>query len=69
MLKNLNYNKKNSIRTLSIFLEKRKYIQKSQTLAVSRIIRNVQKNGDKAVLSYEKRLKLIQIKFVFLAKK
>ena len=62
MLKNLNYNQKNSIRNLSIFLEKRKYIQKSQTLAVSRIIRNVKKNGDKAVLSYEKRFSKIKTK-------
>ena len=56
MLKNLNYNQKNSHKTLMTFLEKRKSIQKSQTLAVNRIIQNVKKNGDKAVLSYEKKI-------------
>ena len=49
MLKNLKYNQKNSFRKLTTFLEKRNSIQKSQTLAVHRIILNVKKNGDKAV--------------------
>lgn len=58
MLKNLKYNQKNSSRILSTFLEKRKSIQKSQTLVVHRIIQNVKKNGDKAVLNYEKKFYL-----------
>ena len=62
MLKNLNYNQKNSHKTLMTFLEKRKSIQKSQTLAVNRIIQNVKKNGDKAVLSYEKKFSKIKTK-------
>ena len=43
MLKNLKYNQKNSLKILTTFLEKRKSIQKSQTLAVERIIINVKK--------------------------
>jgi len=43
MLKNLNYNQKNSNKILTTFLEKRKSIQKSQTSAVKRIIQNVKK--------------------------
>ena len=62
MLKNIKYNQKNSYRVLSTFLEKRKSIQKSQTSAVNRIIRNVKKNGDKAVLSYEKKFSKIKTK-------
>ena len=62
MLKNLKYNKKNSIKILSAFLEKRKSIQKNQTSAVKRIIKNVKKNGDKAVLSYEKKFSKIKTK-------
>merc|ERR1712091_525363 len=61
MLKNLNYNQKNSNKILTTFLEKRKSIQKSQTSAVKRIIQNVKKNGDKAVLSYEKKFSKIKI--------
>ena len=55
MLKNIKYNQKNSYRILSTFLEKRKSIQTSQKLAVNKIIRNVKKNGDEAVLRYEKK--------------
>jgi len=62
MLKNLNYDKKNSIRTLTTFLEKRRTIQKGQIPAVNRIIRNVKKNGDKAVLNYEKKFSKIKNK-------
>ena len=60
MLKNLNYNQKNSNKILTTFLEKRKSIQKSQTSAVKRIIQNVKKNGDKAVLDYEKKFSKIK---------
>ena len=62
MLKNLKYNQKNSFKILTTFLEKRKSIQKSQTSNVLRIVRNVKKNGDKAVLSYEKKFSKIQTK-------
>ena len=43
MLKNLKYNKKNSLKTLTTFLEKRKSIQKNQISIVNRIIRNIKK--------------------------
>ena len=55
MLSILKYNKKNSLKILKIFLEKRKSVQKSQTLVVSKIIDNIKKNGDRAVIRYEKK--------------
>ena len=71
MLKILKYNKKNSVNALEIFLNKRKSLQRSQTSAVNKIIQNVKKKGDKAVLNYEK--KFSKIKFnssrVFFSKK
>ena len=60
MLKRIKYNQKKSSRILSTFLEKRKSIQKSKTLAVNKIILNVKKNGDKAVLTYEKKFSKIK---------
>ena len=62
MLKNLKYNQKNSLKILTTFLEKRKSIQKSQTLSVERIIINVKKKRDKADLSYEKKFSKIKTK-------
>ena len=53
MLKILNYDKQNSLKILEKFLNKRKLTQKNQTSKVSKIINNVKKNGDKAVLNYE----------------
>jgi len=55
MLKIFKYNKKNSLKILNQFLNKRKLVQKNQTSAVNKIIKNVKKNGDKAVLNYEKK--------------
>ena len=60
MLKILKLNKGNSLKALKIFLDKRRSIQKNQTSIVSKIIRNVKKNGDKAVLSYEKKFSQIK---------
>ncbi len=60
MLKVLKLNNKNSLKFLKIFLDKRKYIQKNQTSIVSRIIKNVKKNGDKAVINYEKKFSKIK---------
>ena len=60
MLKRIKYNQKKSSRILSTFLEKRKSIQKSKTLAVNKIIQDVKKNGDKAVLTYEKKFSRIK---------
>ncbi len=60
MLKNLNFDKKKSLTSLKIFLNKRKSIQKNQTAIVSKIIKNVKKNGDKAVIYYEKKFSNIK---------
>ena len=60
MLKILHYNNENSLRALRIFLDKRKSIQKNQTNIVNKIIKNVKKNGDKAVLNYEKKFSKIK---------
>ena len=62
MLKVLKFNKENSIKALRFFLDKRKFIQKNQTSIVSQIIKNVKKNGDQAVLNYEKKFSNVKIK-------
>jgi histidinol dehydrogenase len=62
MLKFINYNKKNSINNLEIILNKRKSSQKNKTSVVKKIIIDVKKNGDKAVLKYEKRFSKIKTK-------
>ena len=62
MLKFLNYNKKNSLNNLEFFLSKRKSSQKNQTSDIKKIIADVQKYGDKAVLQYEKKFSKIKIK-------
>ena len=62
MLKTLNYNNQNSLKTLQVFLDKRKYIQKNQTSIVSKIIKNVKKNGDRAVINYEKKFSKVKKK-------
>ena len=43
-------------------MNKRKSIQKNQTSIVSKIIKDVKKNGDKAVISYEKKFSKIKTK-------
>ena len=62
MLKILKYNKKNSFKTLEIFLNKRKIIQRNKTSSVIKIINNVKKDGDKAVIFYEKKFSRIKTK-------
>ena len=62
MLKLLKINNSNSLKSLKIFLDKRKSIQKNQTLIVSKIIKNVKKNGDMAVIKYEKKFSRIKKK-------
>jgi len=62
MLKVLNYNKKDSLKTLEVFLNKRKIVQKGQTKVVSAIIKKVKKKGDTAVLNYEKKFSKLKIK-------
>tara|TARA_B100000902_G_scaffold260715_1_gene246977 strand:- start:188 stop:1495 length:1308 start_codon:yes stop_codon:yes gene_type:complete len=60
MLKTLQFNRKKSSRSLKIFLDKRKNVQKNQTTLVSKIIQNVKNNGDKAVIYYEKKFSKIK---------
>ncbi len=62
MLKILKFDNKNSLKNLNLFLLKRKIIQKNQTATVSKIIQTVRKNGDKAVLTYEKKFSKIKSK-------
>ncbi len=62
MLKILRVDNRNSFKVLKIFLDKRKTIQKNQTHAVSKIIQNVKKKGDKAVLNYEKKYSKLKTK-------
>ena len=61
-IKLLNLSKKNSLKILRLFLDKRKSIQKNQTASVAKIIQSVKKNGDKAVLNYEKKFSKINTK-------
>ena len=71
-VKIFNYNKKNSLNNLEIILNKRKSTQKNQTSIVKKIISNVKKNGDKAVIKYEKKfskIKLNLLKLFFQKKK
>ena len=60
MLKILRYNKKRSFNDLEIFLNKRKISQKNLSLTVKKIINNVRKNGDRAVLNYEKKFSKVK---------
>jgi histidinol dehydrogenase len=62
MLKILNYNKKKSLDNLEIILNKRKSTQKNNSRVVKKIITNVKKNGDKAIITYEKKFSKIKSK-------
>ena len=62
MLKVLRYNRKNSSNILTSFLEKRKVAQRYQTAIVTKIIKNVKKRGDSAVLKYEKKFSKLKTK-------
>ena len=62
MLKILNYNNKNSLNLLKKFLQKRKITQSKLALTVKKIIKNVEKNGDKAVINYEKKYSKVRTK-------
>ena len=59
MLKVLRYKNK---KTLEAFLNKRKSAQKDQSLIVNKIIKTVRKNGDEAVLKYEKKFSNVKTK-------
>ena len=62
MLKVFKFDKKKSTRDLEKFLNKRKLVQKNTTSAVANIIKNVKKNGDRAVLNYEQKFSKIKTK-------
>ena len=56
MLKTFNYNKNGASKTLEVFLNRRKFTQKNIASTVCKIIKDVKRNGDKAVLNYEKKI-------------
>ena len=62
MLKILNYNNKNSLNLLKKFLRKRKVTQNKLASTVKKIIKNVERNGDKAVINYEKKFSKVRTK-------
>jgi len=55
MMKVINYKNKNSSKKLELFLNKRRLGKKKDTSIVKKIIKDVKKNKNKAVLKYEKR--------------
>ena len=54
-IKILDKNNKNFDKMLDFLLSKRKYKIQSNSFSVTNIIKDVRKNGDKALLKYEKR--------------
>ena len=54
MLKFLNADKKNFPKQLELILNSRKLKQQNQSSTVKKILNDVKKNGDKAVIGYEK---------------
>ena len=62
MLKYFNFSKKNSIKKLEYILKSRKQSQDIQTESVKKILLNVRKNGDKAVIKYEKQFSRLNTK-------
>ena len=54
-MKVLNSNSKNFDKSLDILLLRRKNKIQSNLISVTKIIKDVKKNGDKAILKYEKR--------------
>ena len=62
MLKTFSYNKNGASKALEVFLNKRKSTQKNIASSVYKIIQDVKRNGDKAVLKYEKKFSNIKTK-------
>ena len=62
MIKTFNYNKNGASKILEVFLNRRKSTQKNIASTVYKIIKDVKKNGDKAVLNYEKKYSKIKTK-------
>ena len=59
MLKIFNYDKNGASKMLEVILNKRKSTQKNIASSVYKIIQDVKRNGDKAVLNYEKKFSKI----------
>ena len=62
MFKFLNFNHKNSLKKLESILNVRKSRQQNQSATVKKILYNVKKNGDEAVIMYEKKFSNIKNK-------
>jgi len=62
ILKFIDCNKKTALKNLENILNRRKASQKNKTAIVDKIILDVKKNGDKAVLKYEKKFSKIKTK-------
>ena len=61
MLKFFNANQKNFLKKLDIILSVRKLQQKNQSSSVKKILYDVRKEGDKAVIKYEKKFSKIKL--------
>ena len=61
-LKLFSFNQKNSSKKLELFLNSRKSVQQNKSAIVKIIINKVKKEGDKAVLSFEKKFSNTKIK-------
>ncbi len=61
MLKLFNANQKNYLDKLNIVLNSRKQKQQNKSNTIKKIIANVKKNGDKAVIKYERKFSKIKI--------
>ena len=61
MLKFFNANQKNFLKKLDIVLSVRKLQQKNQSSSVKKILYDVRKEGDKAVIKYEKKFSKIKL--------
>ena len=61
MLKFFNANTSNSLKKLDTFLEKRKLKQQSKSSKIKKILSDVKKKGDKAVIKYEKKFSKIKL--------
>ena len=62
MIKTFNYNINGASKILEVFLNRRKSTQKNIASTVYKIIKDVKRNGDKAVLNYEKKYSKIKTK-------
>ena len=60
MLKFFNANQKNSLKKLELILNKRKLKQQTKSAIVKKILFDVKKYGDKAVIKYEKKFSKIK---------